>query len=282
MRKTWYFSLILLLALLAAAGPSVAEEQSTPIGKDVTLAIGIKFWLHSWQSANGSAWSTVNNYSEGTNVRTYVSDANVAFIPSISLKIKDFFISTSYLGAPEYTFPEYTDVFVSSVSGTQTAYTKTHKTTATRSESDTNIGWYVTPNLALTLGYKIVTQEITDKMSCAPLVCGTVVDKPTYKGPTIGFIGSVPVGEGFGLYGNLAFGKLDMKYEGGTTSYDTDYISTELGIGYKGQGIPISFTLGYRFQSIEQKLPSYNIGGAGTPISPDVTKGLTIGMNFIF
>jgi hypothetical protein len=277
MRKTWYFSLILLLALLAAAGPSAAAEQSTPLGKDVTLAIGMKFWFNTWQSANGSFGP-----QQGTNVQAYVSDSNMAVIPSISLKIKDFFISTSYLGAPEYTFPTYSDTILITSGPTTTAYTLNHKTTAKRTESDTNIGWYVSPNLALTVGYKIVTQEITDKRTGTGLTSRTQVDKPTYSGPTIGFIGSVPVGEGFGLFGNLALGKLDMKYEGGTTTYDADYVSTEIGIGYKKKSLPLSFTVGYRFQSIEQKLPSYQIGGPGTPVSPDVTKGFTFGINLIF
>lgn len=277
MRKTWFFGSILLLALLAAAGPSVAAEQSTPVGKDVTLAIGMKFWFNTWQSAQGSYGP-----QQGTNVQSYVSDANTAFIPSISLKIKDFFISTSYLGAPEYTFPTYTDTIVLGSAPTFTAYTLQHETTATRIESDTNIGWYVTPNLALTLGYKVVTLEITDKRSGAGLLSRTQIDKATYAGPTIGFIGSVPIGEGFGLYGNLALGKMDMEYEGGTTTYDAEYVSTEIGVGYKEQSMPLSFTLGYRFQSIEQELPSYQIGGPGTPISPDVTKGFTFGINLIF
>ena len=277
MRNTWFFSLVLMLALLVTAGPSIAAEQSTPVGKDVTLAIGLKFWFNTWQSAQGS-----NGAQQGTNVQTYVSDPNIAFIPSISLKIKDFFISTSYMGAAEYTFPEYSDTIVIGSAPTYTAYTLNHKTTAKRTESDTNIGWYVTPNLAFTLGYKVVTQEITDKRSGTGLTSRTVIDKPTYSGPTIGFIGSVPISEGFGLFGNLALGKLDMEYEGGTTTYDADYVSTEIGIGYKEKSLPLSFTLGYRFQSIEQKLPSYQIGGPGTPVSPDVTKGFTFGINLIF
>ncbi|MEK6743370.1 MAG: hypothetical protein AABZ15_07170 [Nitrospirota bacterium] len=276
MRKTWFFSLLLMLALLAAAGPSMAAESS-PLGKDVTLAIGMKFWFNTWQSAQGS-----NGAQQGTNVQSYISDSNVAFTPSISLKIKDFFVSTSFLGAPEYTFPEYSDTIVITSGPTTTAYTLNHKTTATRTESDTNIGWYVTPNLALTLGYKIVNLEITDKRSGTGLLSRTVIDKATYTGPTIGFIGSVPIGEGFGLYGNLALGKMDMEYQGGTTTYDADYVSTEIGVGYKEKSMPLSFTMGYRFQSIEQKLPSYQIGGPGTPISPDVTKGFTFGINLIF
>lgn len=277
MKKTWFFSWVLMLALLAAAGPSVAEEQSTPLGKDVTLAIGMKFWFNTWQSAQGSLGA-----QQGTNVQTYVSDANIAVIPSISLKIKDFFISTSYLGAPEYTFPEYSDTLILTSGPTTTAYTLNHKTTAKRTESDANIGWYVTPNLALTLGYKVVTLEITDKRSGTGLLSRTVIDKPTYAGPIIGFIGSVPLGEGLGLFGSLALGKMDMKYEGGTTTYDADYVATELGIGYREKSLPLSYSVGYRFQSIEQKLPSYQIGGPGTPISPDVTKGFTFGINLIF
>ena len=278
MRKTCLFSLILLLALLVAAGPIVAEEQSTPLGKDVTLAIGLKLWMNTWQSANGSFGS-----QQGSNVQSYISDGNVAFIPSISLKIKDFFISTSYMGAPEYTFAEYTDTIVLKSGPTYSVYTLDHKTTATRTESDTNIGWFISKNLALTLGYKVVTQEITDKQSGAGLKAQTVISKPTYAGPTVGFIGSVPVGQGVGLYGNLALGKLDMQYEGGSTTYKCDYVSTEIGMGFKPKSVPLSFTIGYRFQSIEQKMPAYTLAGsAGTPISPDVTKGLTFGLNLIF
>jgi len=278
MRKTWLFSLILLSVLLAAAVPSQAEEQSTPISKDVTLAIGLKFWMHTWQSANGSLGS-----QQGSNVQAYMSEANVAFIPSISLKIKDFFISTSYMGAPEYTFPQYTDTIVITSGPTSTAYTLKHNITATRTESDTNIGWFASKNLALTLGYKVVTQELTDKRSGTGLTSRTQIDKPTYAGPTVGFIGSVPVGGGFGMYGNLALGKLDMEYEGGSTTYKCDYVSTEIGVGFKTKDVPISFTMGYRFQSIEQKMPAYTLtGSAATPISPDVTKGLTFGVNLIF
>jgi hypothetical protein len=278
MRKTWFFSLVLMLTLLLAAAPSMAAEQSTQVGKDVTLAIGLKFWFNEWQSANGSFGP-----QQGLNVQTYVSDANVAFIPSISVKIKDFFISTSYLGAPEYTFPEYTDTIVLTSGGTTTGYTLKHNTTAKRTESDTNLGWYVTPNLALTVGYKIVSQEITDKQSGTGLISTTQVSKPTYQGPTIGFLGSVPVGEGFGLYGNLALGKLNMQYEADkNTTYHADYVSTEIGVGYKEKSMPLSFTIGYRFQSIEQKMPNYQIGTSGVPVSPDVTKGFTFGMNFIF
>jgi len=281
MKKIWYISLILLLALLAAAGPSMAAEQSTPVGKDLTLAIGMKLWYNTWQSSRPA---NVNQPGyNGFNVISYTSDSNVAYIPSISLKFKDFFISASYLNAPEYKFQPYSDVNIGSAP-TFTAYTVNHTTTAKRTDFDTNIGFYLTPNFAFTMGYKVVSQEITDTTSGVGVTSTTSVLKPTYKGLTYGIVASVPIGEGFGLFGNLAMGKMDMEYKGGSSNlYNTDYYSTELGIAYRVQSMPLSFTLGYRLQSIEQKLPDYKTGGSKTtPIAADVTKGTTFGMNFVF
>jgi len=272
--------ILFILSVPAAQAVAQQQEQAVQVAPDVTVAIGLKFWFNTWQSASGSYGP-----QEEVNVKTYVSDPNMAFIPSISLKYKSVFISTSYLGAPEYKFPTFTDtIYLSPTPTTTTTYTQKHDITATRNESDTNIGWFVTRNIALTLGYKIVTQEITDKRTGTGLTPQTIVDKPKYAGPTVGFLANVPVGERAALYGNLAFGKLDMTYQGGTntTTYDADYVSTEVGFGFKDRKLPLSATVGYRFQSIEQKLPSYQIGGPGTPVSPDVTKGFIFGISLLF
>jgi hypothetical protein len=131
----------------------------------------------------------------------------------------------------------------------------------TREELDANIGYFVMPGLAFTLGYKKVEQRD-----------GANRYRPA--GPVIGVSGNAPLGGAWSLYGSLGVGRL--KTPGGDAiDFEADYRLTELGLAYTldGDRLPRrwTFTGGYRIQVMSSK------DAFGTQDGRDTTQGFTIG-----
>jgi len=131
----------------------------------------------------------------------------------------------------------------------------------TRKEFDLNLGYFVTPGVAFTLGYKKIEQ-------------GDGPDVYALSGPVLGVSGTAPLGRDFALYGSFGMGW--MKSTGSSTvKFDADYRLSELGLAYT---IPagsivkaVTLTAGYRTQVLTSKEALGNQDGR------DLTQGFTIG-----
>lgn len=158
----------------------------------------------------------------------------------------------------------YGDVFGSASAFTSTRFAFDNGSNARRSEFDANAGYSVMPNLALTLGYKSVSQ--TD---------GSQRYRP--RGPVLGASANAPLGSGLSLYGSLGIGWLKTP-AGDAISFRTGYRLAEVGLAYAFNTERPRWTLtgGYRIQVLTSKDAFEGQDGR------DTTQGFTLGVNATF
>jgi len=276
MRKA-YIALLVLVTLLvmglSGAAFAADTEETTKVGKNVYFTLGYKSWFNTWQTA-------FNSYPPegGANIMTITSDTVAAPIFSASLKISNLLIAGSFMTTPDYTFPVFEDVLVTGPTPTTASPNSflQYKVTGSRKEQDINLGYYISPAIALTVGYKQVKQTYNDFDYNTSEFLGSSWTK--YSGPIVGITGGGSLGAGFAFYGNFSFGVLKGEFEGDSETFNANYSSTELGIAYRPVSF-LSFLVGYKYQTIDSKLsdPAFN-----NQVALDVTKGFILGANLTF
>ncbi|MGA0609246.1 hypothetical protein [Caldimonas sp. KR1-144] len=221
------------LAACALCGPGQARAQEAGL----SISVGVRAWYTDWSTFSYFAPDGVNNLA-----LTQVSaNEKFAWLPLISVRYGDFFASFSGMPSTDFHFVE--------------------GGTGTRKEYDLNIGYAVLPGLALTLGYKKVSQGD-----------GDAVYRPA--GPVIGVNLNAPMSGPWSLYGAVGLGWL--KTPGGDDiQFDADYRLAELGLAYTIDGgawiKSWTFTGGYRIQVLTSK-DAFNAQDGR-----DTTQGFTLG-----
>jgi hypothetical protein len=189
-----------------------------------------------------------------------------------------------------------------------------YRISAERSEWDITAGYHISQNLAITVGYKnikrLYSQQVyrpsfpvidvsgEEPISFSQERTGKMESDSEGNGVTLGLIGSVPLGRGFGLYGNFAYGWLETdEYFSSSTeingktievpeapsfSHDNNYYLGEMGLAYsprfKTHAInAASFYLAYRFQHYD-----FEDAIASGQTARDSTDGLVLGVNLSF
>jgi hypothetical protein len=214
---------ILVVALAAALSPLAthAQAQSSdstwmPDMSEVHGTIGLRLWRTDW-----STWYDVYEYHH--------ADQLTAVIPVASLRYKNFLVSGSYMIRKEFEFPSTTE-------GAPPIPVK-------RNEYDVNVGYFIYPGLAATVGWKNIDYDNRGYHWRA-------------KGLTVGLSGSAPLAPVVSLYGSAAYGwpKID---DGQTFFNDTraKYLLTEVGLAFPlGQLNDalgrVVVTAGYRYQRV--------------------------------
>src|SRR6266540_5981809 len=238
------------VAFVGGAGNVFAQERD----KNWSVTLGLKAWQNTWETA------LLNDDAFDSNILSLTSPSKFALIPNLTVRYKDFFVAGGYFTKTSYTFPQIR--FAGSLIDTK----------ADRTETDFNLGYFIVPQVALTVGYKTVKQEYTLSTPGFP------VDRSTtkYGGVTAGILGSAPIGGGFALYGNGSGGPSKAKYSGGGSD-NAWYISSELGLAYAvARGATLS--LGYKYQVLNTNVKTLT----GTQVARDVTNGFVFGGNYTF
>jgi len=254
MRKNLLLAALSCLALLAAARPARADETHM-LGQDTSLTLGYKLWLNTWETSISGA--------PGTNhVIALTKGIDATSIPNLSLKHGNWLLSGSYLVTGNYNFPSYQERFNNGL-GNNVNFT------ASRTEADVNLGYYFTPNLVATVGYKNVEQKYTAYVNGANLGDS----KTHYNGVTAGVGGAAGIGAGFALYGNAAGGLMAASYTPSSGNKQTAlYEASEVGVAWHHGGFGTS--LGYKFQYLTTRTPGN--------VSADVTRGYMLGLSYTF
>jgi hypothetical protein len=258
--------MILTVALCAGflAAPVRAQEYKTVLGsQDLNLIVGYKLWLNNWASWDGGVGAAATN-------KKFVefNQGGAAHIMSAILRYKQFFTGFSYMFTGDYTFPAYMD------QGT------TVQEKAYRNEIDWNVGYMVVPQLGFTAGLKNVKQNWKTSVNGAAF-SATGTDW-NWLGPTLGIVGSAPIGNGFSLYGNGAGGIMSVTQDPKPAVSRNDtatYESAELGVAWRAKEVPLSASFGYKFQRINTKLDQ---AGLDSQRGLDLTSGYVLGLNLIF
>lgn len=268
MRKILGLALFGVLALGAAATATYADEDnSVQVGKDTFLSTGMKLWFNTWQTNltgnSGQDWVALT------------AGPVIGYIPNIALKHKSFLVAMSYMGAGDYNFPAQT--FYDNVNNA--AKLETVNVTGQRQEFDFNLGYYLCPTLAVTVGYKGVTEDFKVNSD----LFGNSENKVYLNGGTLGLVGSAPIGRNFSVYGSGVGGLMEVTYTPASTYADTaEYEASEIGLAWRPGGGNFSTTLGYKFQLMQTSTNPKN-----NPANPaldrnEVTRGFMLGANYIF
>lgn len=219
------------LACLAAAS---AQAQPAEFG----VSVGLKAWNTQW---------TTFGYTGNGELKQVPAEDKTVLVPLLSVRYRDFIGSISGYGSTDYTFIE---------GGGDS-----------RKELDANVGYFVAPGVAVTLGYKKVGQKQREGSGNYEL-----------SGPVAGLSATATLREALALYGAFGFGKL--KPTGASNvDLDADYRLTELGLAYtwptdRWLVKALTFTLGYRTQVFSSKQALDTTGQDGR----DLTQGFTFGL----
>lgn len=224
----------LILALLSCGAVGAHAQQS-----DLSFSVGLRGWQ--------TEWDTFSYYVDQGNDNSVVVQApakdKFVLLPVLSARYRDFTASLSLYPSTDHDF----------VNGDR----------GTRKELDFNVGYFVLPSVALTLGYKKIEQ-------------GEATGSNVYalSGPVAGVSATAPLRPDLALYGSFGMGW--MKSTGSSTvKFDADYRLGEVGLAYT---IPtgsfakaVTLTAGYRTQVLTSK------EALGDQDGRDLTQGFTLG-----
>jgi|HubBroStandDraft_1064217.scaffolds.fasta_scaffold37219_2 hypothetical protein len=244
------------LAVLIVSFSASAEE--------LQLTVGAKVWANEWTS-----WTPVPITGTIDLIQSISSDTHFSVIPQASLRYGNWLAAGSYFTDTNYSLGGY----VNPSSGQLSSLSPS------REEIDGNVGYYVLPGLALTVGYKQIQQDFH-----------TANQAQLYKwtGPTLGAASSASLWGPLGMYGTFAYGRLDLHASvtdaGGNTRFNADYFLAELGFSCgmnTGMSrLSISATLGYRVQVVSTR--EFDVGtgfGGYRPVDlHDITQGPAISL----
>jgi hypothetical protein len=218
------------------------EDQATP--KNWHITVSAKTWYESW-----STWQVTGATLAGNGTLINSSDAKFAVLGGATFRYKNIFVSGNYSPATTFTFNDIGQQFK-------------------RSEGDINVGYYVHPQVGISLGYKQV------KLDYQPGVW-------THNFLTLGVNGSARIeGTPFFLYGNGAgslTGSTSVDFPLTGTKGTPKYQSMEVGFGYVAMKNLI-VTGGYKFQQVELPLTF----GSLTEKTRDTTTGYIFGVAYTF
>jgi hypothetical protein len=206
--------------------------------QELSVSVGAKAWSTQWTTFGYDT----NNANQTVLIQVAARDKTV-LIPLLSARYGDFVGSISGYRPTDYSF-------VDGSGGN------------TRKELDANVGYFVMPGLALTLGYKKVGQKAgSDNYELGGLVAGLSA--------------TAPLGPSIGLYGSFGLGRM-KDTAASTVKFDADYRLSEVGLAYSlpmdGRPKALSFTLGYRTQVLSSK------EALGAQDGRDLTQGFTFGL----
>jgi len=250
----------LILACSASAGlaaqPENGQEEmelETEV-KDLSLFVGLRLWANKFDIPAFRLVVDPNTGNVEGSANTYVSDFEVAVMPTVGLRWRDFLISATYFAPTKYG--------TSDLPGTSVR----------RTELDLTVGYYVLPSLLVSVGYK--KANVDD----LPGYLGEGFDAEI-DGFLVGLTGSAPLSDSFSLYGSFAYGigkqDLDAGSFGKVSNIDAAYQIAEIGIAYRfpfeGRFVrSASVSLGFRIQTLESedlKFPIFAPGPLTTPIA---------------
>jgi hypothetical protein len=228
MNKNWS-------VVLALCGAGLAQAQESGL----SVSVGARAWYTEWTTFSYFAPQNVNL------ALTQVSATNkLVLVPVVSVRYGDFVGSFSAVPSTRFSFAD--------------------GGSGTRREFDANVGYALMPGLAVTLGYKKVSQRD-----------GASRYEP--GGPVAGLSANAQLDGPFSVYGALGLGRLKTPTsdDPNVVQFKADYRLTELGLAYGlNADRPLrrwTFTTGYRIQVMSSK------EAFGSQDGRDTTQGFTFG-----
>jgi len=307
MKKAFVIATIIPICIGLGNSAIGEESQQQSLGKEVSplfdlqshdknfaAVIGVKSWFNQWDLPI--------EVLPNQQIVSYNSETETTWIPVLSFKYKNLFVSGSFFPKKDYSFDEQAiELPINLFDGIPDELGKISvpiSISGERSEWDINLGYYLFPTLAVTAGYKRIKRQfsmhipdnffpsfnqdgqVEATQDANQLKDGDFFEQETKTdGLMLSIASVVPLQDQFGLYGSFAYGWLKTK--GGEESIDSKYKLGELGLLYshRFERMPAlnaaSAYLGYRFQFLND---DFSVGNGAT----DSTEGFVLGVNIVF
>ena len=241
--------IILTICALFFGMNNMAQAQET------SVTLGLKAWYAKYELEIDDADDSVE------------FDRGLMYGPALNIRPGNFFFGVSYLMGGDFTYTEDLNS------------TTELEIDLDRTDLDLSVGYYLHPNVAVFLGYKKSEMDF-EATETSVGSSSTEEQEWEYKGPAIGVTGNFPIGEGGAfLFGTLSYVKLDTDYKfesGDASGEEVEGPSIEFGVGFSSETMPVSLTVGYKYQKYEADENDEVLGFEET------FSGLTLGVYFTF
>jgi hypothetical protein len=248
--------LLIPLVLSTAVCANAQAQGNVP---DTQFTIGMKAWHASWLSYIPATYTGVSaggTPAIGDSVNESEGQSHTDFMPLISVRHKNFFVSLSHARFSSH-FPVSTSPIVTPAGQTLITSRNDH---FTRRESDLNVGYSITPEVAIAIGYKEAVENRDTSLGISPQAVPVV--KTTARGLLLGAIGSFAVYDKLRFYTQAAYGPARLKLVFADPAFGTNFKTTgryligEIGLSYPVFANPSGFggailSLGYRTQTVK-------------------------------
>ncbi|MET0855684.1 MAG: hypothetical protein ABWY27_02940 [Telluria sp.] len=248
---------IIILGCLGQVPMALAQDS---VASQTQVSIGVKVWQSSWLSYLPGVYTGVT--PAGTPGLADIVDAiegsrEIDVLPTIGVRYRDYLVSAS--------FARFSGDFQALHSSTVCPCGQNILTSRvdhiSRKESDLALGYFVTPNVAVSVGYKHATEERTTQLGITGTTNPALSNR--VRGVLLGAAASFAIEGRWRFYGNLGYGpgKVRTEFADPTIArIDANgrYLISEIGINYS-----LPFTnalmkgtiagLGYRSQSFRTK-----------------------------
>jgi hypothetical protein len=242
--------------VLSALACSAVQAQPSPSPTQFT--IGAKVWHASWLSYLPAVYTGIGANgapAAGDGVDAAEGDVRTNVLPVLGVRHGKYFASLSY-GRFKSDFQANTSPVITPTGQTLITSRTDH---FKRSESDLNVGYFLTPEFGIALGYKDATETRDTSLGIAPQPTRLVTTKA--KGILLGAVANFVIYDKLRLYGQAAYGpaRIRLAFTDPTLAApkaNGRYLIGEYGVSYAvfggvgGHGAATA-SLGYRTQTIK-------------------------------
>ncbi|CAH0295916.1 hypothetical protein SRABI118_04224 [Massilia sp. Bi118] len=242
-----------VLGTLACAA---AHAQTDP--PKTQFSIGAKIWHASWLSYVPATYTGIDangGPALGDSVNGADGTGDTSVLPLLGVRHGKFFGSVSYGNYSSDFHVLSSSIILPNGQNLITSRTDHFK----RRESDLNVGYYLTPEIGIALGYKDATESRDTTLAVAPQSTPLLSTKA--KTLLLGAVGSFAVYEKLRFYFQAAYGPARLKLrfaDPALSNFSTNgsYLIGELGLSYpiftKASGYGgATASLGYRTQTVK-------------------------------
>ena len=268
--------------VLSAFACSSAHAQTPP--STTKFTIGAKLWHAAWLSYVPAAYSGIGANGApavGDSINAVEADAQTDVLPALSLSHGSFFASASH-GRFTGDFNVLTSPLITPTGQTLITSRTDH---FKRRESDLTLGYRVTPEVGIVVGYKDATETRDTTLGVAPQRRPVLTTK--VKGLLVGAVGNVAVHDKLRLYVQAGYGpaRFRLRFADpalGTSRDNGRYLIGELGLSYPVLGNVMGLegataTIGYRTQTVKTESDSGTL--QTTRDLRDVRDGIVLSLN---
>lgn len=268
--------------VLSFIGCFAAQAQTSPSTTQFT--IGAKVWRASWLSYLPATYTGIGPGGApavGDSLNAVEGTDHTDILPLLAIRHGRFFASASHGRFSSDFNVRSSPLILPSGQTLVTSRTDHFK----RRESDLNLGYSLTPELGIALGYKDATESREASLGGAPQRTPLLTTK--VRGYLLGAVGSFAVSEKLRIYGQAGYGpaRLKLRFNDpllGSTKANGRYLIGELGLSYpiytnaNGFGSTTA-AVGYRTQTI--KTDSYSSFVEENRDLRDVRDGMVLSLN---